>query len=363
MKIGILTLPLGSNVGGVLQAFALQKYLMSLGYEVVILDRRRNDDKITMSLHGVAHFILGHVYTYFKLLRYHKIYSLNKFIKDYMICSPRLYDSRQLSKYIKNKSIDYLIVGSDQVWRKWNHDPGFTNIREYFFDFLIENANVEKIAYAVSFGTEEWDVGSDLESCRKSAQLFKAISVREKSGVEICKNSLGLNAIQVLDPTMLLKKEVYQKVMRHHQTAIDKNFIFCYFLDKFNTENIDILKLEEFSGCTSYDYKEKNRHGLDATLWLNMLYNSKFVITDSFHGCVFSILFNKPFVALGNKLRGQARFESLLSTFNLLDRLISGEQPEQIKSVLEKDINWSEVNDILESWRRKSFNFIINSLS
>lgn len=87
------------------------------------------------------------------------------------------------------------------------------------------------------------------------------------------------------------------------------------------------------------------------------------IVTDSFHGTVFSILFNKPFVVLGNELRGQARFVSLLKIFGLEDRLVSIHEPSRIKDVISEPVDWERVNRIRQQWREKSMNFLNRSLS
>lgn len=358
MKIGILTLPIGSNIGGVLQAYALQKYIQQQGHEVVLLDRRRNDEGFFWSFSGFRWLLFKSIFGLYNILKGEKEQKIHSFIKKNINCSKEIYSGKSLYECIKRERFDAIIVGSDQVWRKWYHDPGFTDVKEYFLNFLSDIQSPIKIGYAVSFGLEDWDIDDDLVVCREAAKTFKAISVREKSGIDICKKYLKVDATQVLDPTMLLTKNEYVRLSSQCNNTECSEKLLCYILDKSNAIANEISNLERVTGMQSYDYLVINNQNKDICLWLKAFSEAKYILTDSFHGCVFAILFNKPFIALGNEKRGQARFESLLSLFNLQSRLVPVNQPGQISRVMKEDINWNDVNNLIREWRARSCEFL-----
>ena len=188
----------------------------------------------------------------------------------------------------------------------------------------------------------------------------------------MCQNYLGHNAIQVLDPTMLLSKDVYINILKSGVTKESNGNLFCYILDKNpQKENLiknvsSELKLIPFSvSIENFQLKRYTEASSQPSVeqWLRSFYDSKFIITDSFHACVFSILFNKPFLALGNANRGITRFSSLLSTFNLERRLIVNlEDKIQLMEKLHENINYNQVNEVLLQKRDESILFLKKAL-
>ena len=215
------------------------------------------------------------------------------------------------AELIKKYNIKRLVVGSDQVWR-----PSYNlNVFDMFLDFCKNEDNLKRIAYAASFGVDEWEYTSEqTRKCSELAKKFDAISVREKSGVALCKNNFGVDATWVLDPTLLLNKEDYCEVCKDVPVSSDK-ILVVYVLDM----NDSICEL-----CNSIA-KEQNlkikviSSGSQAFLtipeWLAMFRDASYVVTDSFHGTVFSIIFEKEFKCIYNKNRGAARFESLMNLY------------------------------------------------
>lgn len=349
-----------------MQNYALQKVLKELGREPVTINYNYIV-KLPLATRPliylkniVLRYILKKEVTVFPDIALNKLRKVQRqktdlFIKGYIDC---IYIKS--TKQLNSKEYKCLIVGSDQIWRH-AYNERFPGVSNSFLDFA-KDWNVKRIAYAASFGTDEWEYNEEeTKICSELAQKFDAISVREASAVNICKKRLGVDAMHVLDPTMLLTAEDYKKLFIDAGTPQCPGNLMCYILDPSNETN-NIIKLvakshKLISFHTNSRVEDDNapieeRIQPSVESWLRGFHDAQYVITDSFHACVFSILFNKPFIVYGNKARGMARFNSLLSIFNLQDRLVA--TPQEAETVINKAINWEEVNNILEEWREKS---------
>ena len=358
MKVGILTLPIGGNVGGVLQAFALQEYLKRLGHDVILLDRRYNFDR--PSIRKLARDIIQQIRLVYRKIRYGEIRSSKSFVRKYISKTRELLSEEDVMRVVFLNRLDAIIVGSDQVWNKGllcYLDKG-----EFFLSFLKDSKTPQRLAYAASFGTELWEIGEDLQEYKAGIKAFKAVSVREKTGVRICKNQFQIDAVHVLDPTMLLTKEDYISIINENDKYPPPGTLLCYILNK--TDKIDnaISVFAKRNGIKYYDYFRPRKEGVDVCQWLQAFYRTDMIITDSFHGCVFSILFNKPFVTFGNNERGQTRFDSLLEIMGLTDRQVRAIKPEIITETFQNKINWSNVNAKLDEWRMTSTQYLEENL-
>lgn len=342
MKIGILTLPLHTNYGGILQAYALQTTLERLGHEVHVITL--NYSAQTFPLHKVCYIftrrVIGSVirrrrYAYYNINKESKYYSeiyeakaslINRFICRYI--HRHLY--RVLSKDVHQSDFNGYVVGSDQIWRL-RYIQGCFNTYDAFLDFA-KNWNVRRIAYAASFGIDKWEFDEEsTDRIQFLLRLFAAISVREKSGVELCNQYLDINAKHVLDPTLLLEKEQYEYIIQQSDIPIPKqsNILTHYVLDQNEDLTLLIKKVAVEKRLTPFSLDLCNSSSKQSTplpsieQWLAAFRDASFVITDSFHACVFSIIFRKPFIVIGNKSRGYSRFISLLQTFGLEGNLIT----------------------------------------
>lgn len=376
MKIGLLTLPLHKNVGGNLQAYALQTFLQKQGHDVWFINRKQESVNVLTALFIEFKRLLFGVLpmkSYNSFLRPYlkqRRSSRNKdsfFITEFIHPKTNSLNSKSLSK-LRAYRFDAIIVGSDQVWR-----PKYsTNIYHHFFSFLEKgnwSKQIIRIAYAASFGTDEWEFSvSQTNNIKHLAHRINSISVREESAIELCEKNLGLRNVEhVLDPVFLLNREDYKRLVG--KSLFLNDTLFAYILD-FNTIKDDVvmelssrfqLKVNKFDSNDS-SCSDDNESESKELVWLNSLISSKYVITDSFHGCVFSILFNKPFIALGNEGRGLSRFQSLLKMFSLEHRLVlANENMDKIMGI-EEAIDWERVNRILEDKRTHSINFMVESL-
>jgi hypothetical protein len=369
MKIGILTLPVRTNYGGILQAYALQTVLKNMGHEVLLI---REYKKLPLWKAPFAYakrilfrYVLKKqdvidIFYERKEKRLLPIVSKNTqpFIDKYM----QVIDMA----WVKNNEIDFdaIVVGSDQIWRP-KYAPNITNAYLSF----AKNRNIKRIAYAASFGTDKWEYNIwQSVICKHLVKKFDAVSVREKSGVELCKRHFCIDAMHVLDPTMLLDIQHYVSLMKKEKVRNSKNKLFVYVLDRNeDTTRIEmkicsVLNLNPFYSSTDNTKALiKDRIATKVEIWLHSLYDADFILTDSFHACVFSILFNKPFIVYGNKDRGISRFDSLLELFNLKSRLATSERID-LQQIIEMPIDWKEVNKTLQEQRELSFQFLNNVL-
>lgn len=384
MKIGILTLQ-GFNYGCVFQTYALMETLKSLGCKPTLLSRKKVKPFVKIKLPFLlqikayskqfarkALFFQGNNQTYAWIKQVKRDHQKNKnlsrkfmpFIKknisaDAIYClASSEFDKNFVELQKQSKGLDGIVVGSDQVWR-----PELTpsDISENFCNFL-KDSQIKRFAYAASFGTNDWKyTEEETANCGKLLKEFIAVSVRESDGVDKCLKYFNRKATQVLDPVFLLDKDLY--LSKFVKETDKRDFVFNYFLSD-NAEKQQILKF--ILDSLSYDQvvtisTAALSEFVSPEKWLSNFKNSNFVFTDSFHGCAFSIIFNKPFVVFLNN-KNDPRILSLLETFNLKDRLITSASELTEEKIL-APIDWNKVNTVLEFEREKSLNFLKNSLT
>ena len=366
MRVAILTQPLRYNYGGILQNYALQTVLRRMGHVVVTLDPKRYNYKWWQYLRyslflSWRNFVAGRtrqkpltkrhsfLFTVDYVLRHslfrkknveiledketdkktrllgtHTFSFVNKHIrrKEYV----------DLSKEILPNTYDAFIVGSDQVWRSEYN----TNLQDMFLGFT-KGWDVRRIAYAASFGVSFWNCGAELtDQCKQSLKQFDFVSVRENSGIKLCKDIFEVDAVHLPDPTLLLTKEEYFSSLHLNRVSKSKGNLLVYILDYTDDKRKLIQRLANDYHLTPFrvnsDVEDYNLSDLNKRIqppveqWLRGFYDAEYVITDSFHACVFSIIFDKPFIVYTNGIRGNARFESLLDQFSLADCMISSSE-------------------------------------
>ena len=369
MRIGILTQPLRTNYGGLLQAFALQTVLTRLGHEAMILNRCYTNapDSLVTRMLRIKNILIGRDVVCKDENRISKAEEkISKFIQNRYKLTDSIYTTEDLKKCVEKEKLNAIVVGSDQVWRP-RYSP---NIFNYFLDFLDSKA-VKRYSYAASFGVDLWEYNQDeTERCSRLAQLFDGITVRESSAVELCKENLGVKAEHVLDPTLLLSAQDYMDLI---STDIEKSSgeLFTYILDSGAEKDTIIEMIAKATNHKPFacmpklklTYKNARKNLEDCKIpaveqWIQSFVDANMVVTDSFHGTVFSIIFNKPFWVVANPQRGNTRMESLLAVFDLKDRMLTEE------NIANKDLNapidWEKVNSIKKDWQKKSMEFLKN---
>lgn len=385
MRIGILTQPLHNNYGCLLQNFALQQVLKGMGHDVETVDWE------PMKVSALKEWLFFQKMSFLSLLDKNiekPRYRLSKteaavigrntgrFIEKYInVCKQKVNRPDELVDIDEKFLYNAYVVGSDQVWR-----PSYNAnmVTAMFLDF-VKRKNVKRIAYAASFGTSEWEYPPTMsDECARLAKKFDLVTVREKSGVNLCRCYLGVEAIHVLDPTMLLNKADYELLVNLEREQDSSGTLFHYILDPSPTKKAFIDKFAINQGLIPFTimpkFQAENRTRKDVknniedcvfpsvTSWLRGFIDSKAVIVDSFHGAVFSIIFNKPFWVLANARRGNARFESLLNLFGLEDRMISTDSLDNDFD-WNKKIDWEKVNQIRLKEMERCKSLLIEALN
>lgn len=372
MKIALFIFRFGPSHGSILQTYALTRTLERMGHDVTIIDRQRpiTAKKLLLSSLAVIKRIATLRFNFDGILltEYPQkimdklVVFLNKELKSQTIT---VHSEKEL-KSLGRAGYDAYIVGSDQTWR-----PKYVyNIYNYYLDFVPQDRNVKRVAYAVSFGTSQWEYTEEQEKrCKSLVSLFDGVSVREDEGIALCKNHYDIDAKHVLDPTLLLEAEDYRKVtsILPSRTA----YVGYNFLD-YSDEKMQILGMvSRFLGIPGRQINNltempgetmKGRVAPSIDEWISGIANATFVIADSFHATVFAILFHRPFIAVGNVKRGLSRFQSILKHTGLSERLVISPN-EVTSSLIQNEINWEAVDEQLAVARQASQRFINSCLS
>lgn len=371
MKIGILTQALRVNYGCLMQNYALQQTLKKLGHEPITVDfsfRYRYNSyfkQILGWLNRSRLYYLNHVNISpsFELRpRENDQFYIAKYTRIWVrknICITRdiLY-FEELKDIDRENEFEAYVVGSDQVF--------IPQYAPWYMGKFIDRTGINMYAYAASFGKGEWILDSrETKETKSLVSNFSAISVREKSGVTLCRDYWGVDAKQVLDPTLLLNAEDYLKTIN---IKLEKSVIFAYILDESDLKSDIVSAISDSRKLKVHRCmpKEELINGVTTNIencvyppvdkWLNGFNNADCIVTDSFHGVVFSILFKKPFVVIGNLKRGLARFESLLAMFGLENRMV--DSVDKALEILEIPIDYTAVYTILDCKRLESLEFL-----
>lgn len=386
-KVGLAIVTYGTNYGTYLQAFATQCIVRKLGYdtEIINIDSVKSEVLSARKKYFAKQiFYLPELKSYKNVIKglvlektnsEYKAYigdrkkQFAKFNDSYFEFSERRDSWSGLTELCKER-YDHVLVGSDQLWRPANIAGGF-----YTLDFVPDNVN--KIAYATSFGLKEIRVNQE-KKAKEFLSRIQHLSVREHSGAEIVKQLTQRNIPVVCDPTLLLDEEDWCKYIPE-QPIISGKYIFCYFLgdNKQHREYVrnlsdktgcKIVSLPHIAGYISIDKKFADiaPKGIGPFEFLNLIKNAEFVCTDSFHGCVFSSLFNKKlFVfrrfAQENTMSTNDRIITLLSALNMENSLVYG--TEDISEALENITDYILVKSHIISIRKKSLEYLCNSLN
>lgn len=355
MKIGILTQHFLLNYGGIIQNFALQQVLLELGHEPLTFEHDTCYSRTRWLLRTAKQILKTRSLKGLPVYPTYQGRIGNKNFIKFVLKNIRSVTVKDFTPDLTQKyGLDAYIVGSDQVWRPaFNLGPRLGNM---FLDFAGDD--VKKISYAASFGCKEWEYTEEQERmCGKLAKRFDAISVREASGVDLCKEHFGVDATLVLDPTLLLNKEDYGKVC--HDVPKKEKHIFVYSLVVSEGVLAVAEKVAEAMGLSIIVKQAGRKVKKEDTIedWFAEFRDADYVVTDSFHGMVFSIIFNKPFSIVMNPSGGNDRYLSLLSQLGLMERIVSDELQPVFSA-----IDWSDVNHRLTELRKASFEFLKTNL-
>lgn len=350
-KIALLNLPVDENFGGHLQRYALMEVMHSFGVDVVHLNCRfpfyhRNAYKYIRCVGSEAirfaiKFVKGnrtiHDIPYLRcfLLRMPRT---ERFYQRYIKRTRVIYTKDELSRYCR---FDGFLVGSDQVWRA-PMVPSY-GIDTYFFDYLPEGK--KRYAYGVSLGTNEREYTDDeIARLAPMYKSFEMVSVREKAAAGMFEEYgwTKPKAECVIDPTLLLGQEHYERLIEAAYTEKSKGNMFCYVLDEDEEKNAKIEQIAKERKLTPFHMTLKSNCPVEQ--WLRSFKDAEFVVTDSYHGFLFSLIFNKPFCLMHNQRRGNVRFETVLQMLNLKGN--------------ETEFDWEAINVALAAEKEKSTDYI-----
>ena len=373
MKIGILTHPLDYNYGCLLQNFALQTTLTRMGHETITINRfTAPPNTLKLLKSWLMRLYLNVVRKQKESLLWNPYLDMKTvdvlssrtrlFVDRNIKTTERIYPS-DLIRIDKKYMFDAYVVGSDQVWL-----PHFS--LNAFLDF-VDRDNVKRIFYAASSGKMTFaDSPRISKRCKELSSLFSGISVREDSLIPIVNKVLNRNALQVLDPTLLLDAKDYLDACVEYVES--SPVVFTYILDKTKEKNEIVERIEQdlhlpiVRGTVELDYKKGKSMNINDCIypsvdsWLLNISRSKFVVTDSFHGTCMAVTFRKPFVVIGNVERGIDRIKSLLRLLDLEERLIY--KPADLGSAIYDYIDYDAITEKLSVLRKKSLSFLEENL-
>lgn len=374
MKIGILTFHYAINYGAVLQAYATQTWLFKQGIDAYIINYIPvfQAAKYRPKLIGqnyLADFQKKPFLSIARWLRYklliekdyiEKTIKFDEFLKRNIKMTPIMRNISELYD-LNNDGYFAFLCGSDQIWNP-EITRGFD--KTYFCGFA--NNNVKKISYAAS--------AADIEVLNKEEKKqvffdliknFNYIGVREQSLAEFISSKLNINSVVTLDPTLLLEKEDYDKITVSREN-INRDYLLIYQLarnPKAKEVAIKIAKkrnLEIIEVCGTFYNKPHSKNMIcnaGPSEFLGLIRNASYVITNSFHGTIFSIIYRKNFNSILSK-KGNSRIIDLLKSLELKNRIITSTE----HFVNSDAIDYSKHQELLEEMKVRSINYLKNSI-
>lgn len=389
--IGIITLYYKNyNIGGLLQAYALQKILSNLNIEseqVRVWHYKREyitfQNKVSRK---IGHIIINPIKEAKVTINNSNLKKRRKLIQDELLIrenlmeqfmdkiphSNEVYDIYNISESLQ--LYNGYIVGSDQIWNDDYITQDYMKINMLSF---VPNT-ILKMSYAASIGKhnnfKDWFI-NDLDYLKK----FDAISVREKTANAFLKNR-KIESIVTLDPTLLLEKDEWNKFVNKEKLECKSQYVFTYFLGKDKENRIIAEKIAQrknlsivnFAHAINY-FRDEDKYYGDYKIveyspddFINYIANAKIVITDSFHAAVFSIIFNKEFWIVprlddSGISSMNSRLNDLLEAYGIQERYINTREDAENKNLYKK-INYDDVNKHLNEQRKDSIEFIVNSI-
>ena len=338
MNIKILTFSQAPNYGALLQCYALSKVLKKMNYNVELVN-------IPFDYMNSFSYKIRKVLLYGFVKRFHQQYLPN-------------------SVLLKNLDFDATyIVGSDQVWNLTITNESYLR---YFFNFLPNHT--KRISYAASFGSDEWVFNDKTQKIKELLNKFSSISVRESEGVKICNENFEVNSDLVLDPTLLIEdySELIgniniKKNLAGYKLNSDKKWrdFLKYIAEKKELTIVDLFptKISFLGNLGGF-----NRKFLDVPLWLKNIAEASFVVTDSFHGTIFSILFKKNFIVVPSVKSRMGRVKSLLKILNIESRYYNSMDDVYLDDSWLTEINYNNVFIKLDHYRKLSLSFLKSNI-
>jgi len=352
-KIGLLTFhdPGIRNYGAILQCYALCRVLRDLGHGVEVIHYLRAEARPGTEAR-------------FRLWARRQLAgpAFDRFLREHIPVSPPYPTPADLRR--ARHDYDLVIVGSDQVWRP---QYGGAEPLVYFLDFLDEG--VRRVAYACSFGEDKWQGADALtDRAREALRRFAAVSVRERSGVAVCRDTFGIVATQAMDPTLLAGRDCFDRIGL--PSSVEPAGIVSYRLHADADFDESLEHVREATSLPVRNLRPDPRTFLGKTYrrfipvpdWLAGIRDAAFVVTDSFHAVCFSLLFERPFVCIPNRRRGVARLRDLLTDLHLEDRLVQGKADLLSRPGWQDAPPYAQVRSILAEQRSRSMAFLRDAI-
>ena len=321
LKIGVISVRHDINVGNFLLKYAISKVLSNLGF---------------------TPYIIGTHYNNYNLSFLNKTTNLVVIKKNF--------------SEIKRDDYDILMVNSDQIWRKFDE-----HYYDYAFLKFAENWNIKKFVYGASLGYDFWTLSKqDEEVAKRLLKNFTGISIREEGSVKLIQEHLNITPEVVLDPTLLIDKQNYIDLIKNYSNGVfnsSENYIFLY--KAFGFPTVDSFAKDAAKELNYNIYTIEVNKNTVIEDFIYSIINCKAVISNSFHGTIFSLLFNKPFITINARFNGAERLKSLGKLFGVENRIITENSKEAI-TLLKTPLNANL--SVIDELKNKSMNFLKKNL-
>lgn len=345
-SINLLTIHYGDNNGSVLQTYSTYKLLCDLGHDVTVIDLWNRKELPSLSKLLKIWYVKG----IYRRLLYEK--TRRKFIKKW---TPRM----SVIKPEHIPSSDYTIIGSDQVW---NRDITSYLSLSYFLDFVPNSS--KRIALSSSFGKAKWEEDDAYtQKVKSELEKFSAVSVRELSGVRICKDYFGINATCLIDPTLALHD--FSEILSKQSHLMNEVGCFTFKPEGYSLQvaafiaNRESLAVRHINKIKRGPFLSGQNWRLSPEKWLEYISQSKIFVTDSFHGVACSIILRKQFVAVCADEKKFERISSLLTFLKLNNKIVlSLEDLERNYDNIMTPIDYDSVFEILNIEKQRFIDFL-----
>lgn len=358
-KAAIITFTSGFNYGNRLQNYAVQEILKDIGFDVVTIrddkGKYKGAKRVIKDIVSAVYGLLGFI-NISKLTEWERKSSFERFNRKYLKMSNLSLFEEDFSN--KVKECDYYFTGSDQVW-----NPYFIESDYYFLTFAPQE---KRIAFSASIGVDDIP-DNKKDSFKIMIGQIPYVSVREEKAAEII-NNLGLDYPTVLvDPTLALDKEKWQALANSSKFNSKQDYIFVYFLGPIQGELLEQIQIfadkKQCRIVNPLNTNNREEYSMDPSDFIKAIKDAKYIITDSFHGTVFSIIFDKQFIVYDRKAEKSmgSRIDTLLKKFGLSDRAAMSET--NIEELTSRKIDYSNRNHQIDCERIKVYEFLKKATS
>lgn len=363
-KIGIITYHFARNYGAVLQCYALRKYLETAGYDATVLNAvsriQEKNNSVFQKKNGIKNLFVNAVLLPFINKRLRKDKRFTDFVEKYIPHTEKVVNTEQLKALIDREQYSSIVSGSDQVW-----NPHILDFDEMFF--LPFETKATKIGYSVSIGRSSLD---DIRGYAKYARDFPYVGVREKSAMKDVETICGHSVVNTVDPVLLLTREEWEIFVNKNSILSQEKYLLCYLIDRKSIkQNMAIAEqISKVCGIKiKYVWMHLGKESFQSNFindagpveFLNYMYYASAVLTDSYHGTVFSTIFNKPlYSVINNRQSDDSRIRDYLTLIGLESRIFFGDTP----VFPSKKIDYSEVDPKIRSIADSSKAFLLNAI-